>query len=50
VSKIGTQSAHIRAPFLDSVEHEGRGWFPTLDWVGEAQPALSGWGANGGRR
>jgi hypothetical protein len=36
MSNIGTKLAQCGAPGTDSVEHEGGGWYPTLDWVGEA--------------
>src|SRR5436190_16049973 len=28
------RTVHTCAPNLDSVEHEGGGWFPTLEWAG----------------
>jgi hypothetical protein len=34
MSRIGTELAQTRAPGTGSVEHEGGGWYPTLDWVG----------------
>ena len=41
MSRIGTQLAHLGADFLDSVEHEGGGWYPTLE-VGGGGPNMAG--------
>ena len=38
---IGTKSAQTRARSHGIVEHEGGGWYPTLEWVGEARPAIA---------
>ena len=53
--EIGTESAQVRAQEshsdaskVDSVEHEGGGWYPTLD--GWGVPSDRGGGASGAER